>query len=364
MGGPEQAPTGVPRQAGTASPPFLRAATALCYNAAVPTTGATTPLIVDRHGRRFRNLRVSLTSACNYACVYCVPDGKKLLKSADELTAEALVRAVRYLVDAAGIEQLRLTGGDPLVTPKFDSFLPAVMALGLRDVSLTTNGQLIERRFDTIRAAGLTRINISLDTLNPLGFRRLARGGDLETVLRGVDLCLRAGLRVKINMVPMRRQNLDQVLPMLEWCLDRGIELRYIELMRMGHLARSADFDADFIGMDELLERIGERYEFARTDAPHDATAVRFEVPGHGTFGIIPNESEPFCSACTRLRLSANGRLYGCLSDARSQDLRPLLELPRQEALPKLQAMLRRALDHKQPLAFKGEVTVMKFIGG
>lgn len=321
-------------------------------------------MIVDGHGRRFRNLRVSLTAACNYACVYCVPDGKKLLRARDELSAEALLRAVRYLVEAAGIEQLRLTGGDPLVTPKFDVFLPAVTRLGLSDVSLTTNGQLLERKFPVLEAAGIGRLNVSLDTLDPEAFRRMARGGDLTTVLRGIDLCLRRGLRVKVNMVPMRRQNLDQVLPMLEYCLDRGMELRFIELMRMGHLLRDAAFDQEFVGMDELLERVGTRYEFERTDAPHDATAVRFRIPGHGTFGVIPNESEPFCSSCTRLRLAANGRLYGCLSDARSQDLRPLLDMPRDEALPRLRVLLRRALSHKQPAAFRGEVTVMKFIGG
>lgn len=321
-------------------------------------------MIVDRHGRQFRNLRVSLTAACNYACVYCVPDGQKLLKQADELDAEETLRAVRYLVEAAGIDRLRLTGGDPLVTPKFETFLPAVMQLGLKDVSLTTNGQLLTRKFATIEAARLSRINISLDTLNPEAFRAIARGGDLATVLDGIELCRQYGMKIKINMVPMRSGNLDQVLPMLEWCLDRGIELRYIELMRMGHLARGNQFDRDFVGMDELLERIGERYEFVRTDAPHDSTAVRFQIPGHGCFGIIPNASEPFCSSCTRLRLSADGRLFGCLSDARSQSIRPLLALPRHEALPGLQALLRTALTHKQPVAFKGEVTVMKFIGG
>lgn len=321
-------------------------------------------MIVDRHGRQFRNLRVSLTAACNYACVYCVPNGQKLLKQADEMNAEQTLRAVRFLVEAAGIERLRLTGGDPLVTPKFETFLPAATALGLKDVSITTNGQLLTRKFGTIEAAGLRRINISLDTLDPTAFRTLARGGDLQTVLDGIELCRQYGMKIRINMVPMRTGNLDQVLPMLDWCLDRGIELRFIELMRMGHLSRGQQFDRDFVGMDELLEQIGSRYEFVRTDAPHDSTAVRFEIRGHGCFGIIPNVSEPFCSSCTRLRLAADGRLFGCLSDARSQDIRPLLELPREAALPALAELLRTALTHKQPVAFKGEVTVMKFIGG
>lgn len=321
-------------------------------------------MIVDALGRRFRNLRVSLTAACNYACTYCVPDGKRLLAAAEELGTDELVYAVRLLVDAAGIEKLRITGGEPLLSPKFDALLPAVMALPLDDVSVTTNGQLLPRKADLIVRSGLRRINVSLDTLDDQRFRAIARGGDLETVLYGIELMRQAGLKIKINMVPMRTANADQVLPMLDYCLDRGLELRYIELMNMGHLRYGAAFKRDFVGMEEILETIARRYAFTRTDAPYDSTAVRFEIPGRGFFGVIANESEPFCSSCTRLRLSSNGRLYGCLSNAANHDMRPILALPHPQALARLQSMLVRALADKQDLSFKGEVTVMKFIGG
>jgi GTP 3',8-cyclase len=321
-------------------------------------------MIVDGHGRRFRNLRVSLTAACNYACTYCVPDGKRLQPADHELSATELVYAVRLLVDAAGIEKLRLTGGEPLLSPKFDELLPAVMKLPLSDVSLTTNGQLLTRKADVIIGAGRRRINVSLDTLDADAFRAIARGGDLATVLAGIELMREAGLSIKMNMVPMRSRNADQVLPLLEYCLERGIELRFIELMNMGHLRYGNAFQRDFYGMDEILEAISSRYEFTRTDAPYDSTAVRFEIPGHGFFGVIANESEPFCSSCTRLRLSSNGFLYGCLSNAANHDIKPLLELPEHQAMARLQAVLVRALADKQDLSFKGEVTVMKFIGG
>ena len=321
-------------------------------------------MIVDALGRRFRNLRVSLTAACNYACTYCVPDGKRLQAATHELEADELVRAVQLLIDAAGIERLRITGGEPMLTPKFDSFLPAVMALGLKDVSVTTNGQLVLRKFDTIVASGLKRINVSLDTLDADRFRHIARSGDLQTVLAGLEALKAAGLRIKINMVPMRTANADQILPMLDYCLEHGFELRFIELMQMGHLKASQAFQRDFLGMAEILETIGERYEFTRTDAPYDSTAVRYLIPGAGNFGIIANESEPFCSACTRLRLSSNGRLYGCLSSAASHDVKPILALPEHHALAQLQSVLVRALGDKQRANFTGEVTVMKFIGG
>jgi cyclic pyranopterin phosphate synthase len=321
-------------------------------------------MIVDRFGRRFRNLRLSLTAACNYACTYCVPDGKRLQPAAHELSSDALIYAIGLLVDAAGIEQVRITGGEPLLSPKFDEVLPQVMRLPLRDVSVTTNGQLVPRKADLILRSGLKRINVSLDTLDPARFRQIARGGDLETVLAGIEQLRAGGLRIKINMVPMRSQNADQIVPLLEYCLDRGIELRFIELMNMGHLRHSPAFSRDFLGMVEILEQISSKYEFTRTDAPFDSTAARFEVPGQGVFGIIANESEPFCSTCTRLRLSSNGMLYGCLSNARSHDLKPILDLPEHQALARLQTLLVDALGDKQDLNFRGEVTVMKFIGG
>jgi len=321
-------------------------------------------MIVDAFGRRFRNLRISLTAACNYACTYCVPDGKKLQAATAELSAEELTYAVQLLVDAAGIEKLRITGGEPLLSPKFDALLPAVMALPLSDVSLTTNGQLLPRKAGLIADSGLPRINVSLDTLDPGRFRAIARSGDLDTVLHGMALMREAGLKVKVNMVPLRTDNAEQILPMLEYCLEHGMELRYIELMNMGHLRYGNGFQRDFIGMEEILETIAGRYEFTRTDAPYDSTAVRFEIPGKGHFGIIANESEPFCSSCTRLRLSSNGFLYGCLSNAANHDMRPVLAQPHHHAMAELQSLLMKALGDKQDLSFKGEVTVMKFIGG
>jgi GTP 3',8-cyclase len=321
-------------------------------------------MIVDTQGRRFRNLRLSLTAACNYACTYCVPDGKKLLAAQNELSSADLVRAVELLIAAAGIDKVRITGGEPLVSPKFPSVLAAIMRLPLGDVSLTTNGQLLERHAGAIIDAGLRRLNVSLDTLNPMAFTRIARGGDLETVLRGIEQMRCAGLTIKINMVPVRTQNVDQVLPMLDYCLERGFELRFIELMNMGHLRHNSQYHRDFIGRDELLAIIGDRYVFCRTDAPYDSTAIRYEIPGAGTFGIIANESEPFCAACTRLRLSSDGFLYGCLSNARRHDMKPVLAMPEHLALVALQRALMSALADKQPVAFRGEVTVMKFIGG
>lgn len=322
-------------------------------------------MIVDRQGRSFRNLRVSLTAACNYACTYCVPDGNRLVAAQDELSAEALVRAVAYLIEAAGIERLRITGGEPLVSPRLEPFLQGVRDLGLVEIGITTNGQLLARKLPILIDAGLHRLNVSLDTLDAGRFREIARGGDLRTVLDGLQQARAAGLKIKLNMVPMRGQNLDQVLPMLEYSLEQGFELRFIELMRMGHLARDASaFQQRFVGIAELLELIGRHHAYVQADAPLDATALRYEIPGRGFFGVIANESVPFCRTCSRLRLSSTGWLHGCLSSTNRHYIGDLLDKSRDEALPALQQRLLRALADKQEVAFSGGATIMKIIGG
>ena len=322
-------------------------------------------MIVDRQGRRFRNLRVSLTAACNYACSYCVPDGKRLVAAQDELSAEAMVRGVAYLIEAAGIERLRITGGEPLVSPKLEHFLREVSRLGLQDISLTSNGQLLSRKLPLLLECGVKRINVSLDTLDRDDFKRIARGGDLPTVLQGLEEARAAGLKIKVNMVPLRGQNHEQVLPLLDYCLERGFELRFIELMRMGHLARDgASFQQQFYGMVDLLETVASRYEYIQAAAPVDATALRYEIPGRGFFGVIANESVPFCRTCSRLRLSSTGWLHGCLSSSNRHYVGDLLDKPRHQALPALQRLLMRALADKQDIAFAGGTTIMKIIGG
>lgn len=322
-------------------------------------------MIVDRQGRRFRNLRVSLTAACNYACSYCVPDGKRLVAAQDELSADALARGVALLVDAAGIERLRITGGEPLISPRLEPFLKVIGGLGLKDIALTTNGQLLSRKLAVLRAAGIDRLNVSLDTLDPTAFRSIARGGDLASVLRGMEEASAAGMRIKVNMVPMRGHNLDQVVPLLDYCLARGYELRFIELMRMGHLALDSNaFLRQFVSLEQLLALIGDHHHFQQAPAALDATALRYQIPGQGYFGVIANESVPFCRTCSRLRLSSTGWLHGCLSSGNRHFIGDLLDKPRHQALPVIQRLLVKALADKQELAFSGGVTVMKVIGG
>jgi cyclic pyranopterin phosphate synthase len=192
-----------------------------------------------------------------------------------------------------------------------------------------------------------------------------ARGFGGTGPLDGLQQARAAGMQIKINMVPLRGQNLDQVLPLLDYCLANGFELRFIELMRMGHLARDGNgFLRQFVGMPELLSMIGEHHAYTQASAPLDATALRYEIPGRGFFGVIANESVPFCRTCSRLRLSSTGWLHGCLSSSNRHYVGDLLDKPRHQALPALQGLLVKALGDKQEVAFSGGATVMKIIGG
>lgn len=324
---------------------------------------AETTVITDRFGRQFQNLRVSLTASCNYACTYCVAPGERRLPAKHELSAEQLTRAVSLLQRATGLKKLRITGGEPLVASGFDYFISALDAASFDDISLTTNGQLLAEKVPLIAEKGIKRINVSLDTLDAHAFRSISKGGDLFSVLAGIEAALALGIKIKINMVPLLSKNVDQVIPLLDYCLERGMELRFIELMRMGHLQNPAVFQKDYFSMENILGEIGRYYTFVRTEAPFDSTAVRFSIAGRGVFGVIANESEPFCSSCTRLRLSSSGHLHGCLSSSERHYMGDLLSLPDEEALVELRNRLSLALGDKQTV-FRGGETIMRVIGG
>jgi cyclic pyranopterin phosphate synthase len=274
-----------------------------------------------------------------------------------------LFRAVQLIKQLTQVDQLRITGGEPLLSPLFDSFIESVASMGFVDISLTTNGQFLEKKARHIAQSGIRRINVSLDTLDPHAFTKISKAGDLFSVLAGIEQCLALGLKVKINMVPLRRYNAEQILPLLEYCLDRNIELRFIELMRMGHLSNHALFQLDYLPMAHMLGEISSRYSYVRAEVPFDSTAARFHIPGRGYFGIIANESEPFCSSCTRLRLSSSGHLHGCLSSTERHYVGDILGMPDEQALPLMEARLQTALGNKQNI-FSGGETVMRLIGG
>ena len=230
----------------------------------------------------------------------------------------------------------------------------------IRDsIGLTSNGQLLARKAKALAEAGLKNVNISLDSLDPEKFKQMGRVGKLHRTLEGIEACLKHGLLVKINMVVVKGENENEILKMLEYGVERGVEVRYLELMAMGPLYKKDDFK--LIDMHEILRRISKKYSVQQVSADSDSTSLRYWVPG-GYFGIIPNESAPFCSTCSRLRLTSDGQLIGCLSNPSPVSIRHLLSHADPEVT--LQKLVRKSISFKQDAAFTGSSLVMSRVGG
>ena len=290
----------------------------------------TRPLL-DTHGRLHRDLRISLTDKCNLRCTYCMPaEGVPLLPNQELLTTEELLRVVGIAVDA-GVEEVRLTGGEPLLRPDVVDIVAGISAMeggaGPVEVSMTTNAIRLPRLAEPLRRAGLSRVNISLDTLDPDRFRQLSRRDRFADTMAGIDAADGAGFHpVKINTVLMPGFNDDEPVELLRWALRRGFELRFIEQMPLdgGHEWQRANM----ITGAQILAQL--RTEFTLTEVPGRgaAPAELFHVDGGpATVGVIASVTMPFCGACDRLRLTADGQLRSCLFARGETDLRtPLRE--------------------------------------
>ena len=315
--------------------------------------------MIDSQGRNINKLRISLTEVCNMACSYCVSSIKDHNRDPDELIPSDLLSLVRMLKDHAGIEKVRLTGGEPLLYPNLISIISGIREMGIDSIGITTNGQLLARKAKELFDSGLKSVNMSLDSLKPENFKRMGRVGKLHKTLEGIEVCMKLGILVKINMVVIKGDNDDEVLNMLEFCIDKGIEVRYLELMSMGLLHNKDDLK--LVTMDKILEKISTRYKIKPIPAESDSTSLRYCVPG-GYFGIIPNKSEPFCATCSRLRLTSDGQLIGCLSNPATISIRHLLGNSNPEKL--LQSIVKKSISYKQDVTFTGSSLVMSRVGG
>lgn len=273
--------------------------------------------MLDKFKREISYLRISITDRCNLRCVYCMPkEGLSLLGHEDILRYEEMLRIVR-IARKLGIVKVRVTGGEPLVRRGVTDFLEALGKLDLEDISLTTNGILLESLADPIRKAGVARINVSVDSLDPARYSRITRGGDLSAVLRGLGRAEAAGFSpIKINVVTVRDFNDDEALSFARLTLEKPYEIRFIELMPMGGEKGSAD---KYVSNDELMERIGclgrlLPVESGEQEKNFGGPARRFRLEGaRGVIGFISPISHSFCHACNRLRLTADGGLRACL---------------------------------------------------
>ncbi|WP_407079967.1 GTP 3',8-cyclase MoaA [Arthrobacter zhaoxinii] len=290
--------------------------------------------LLDRYGRKATDMRLSLTDKCNLRCTYCMPaEGLDWLARDKVLARDEIVRLVRLGVDRLGVRELRLTGGEPLVRADLVEIVAGIRANHPDlPISLTTNGLGLDKKAQALKDAGLTRINVSMDSLHPDTFAQLTRRPFLDRVLRGIEEAARVGLGlVKINAVLMRGINDAEAPDLLEWAVSRGFELRFIEQMPLdADHGWTRDGMITALEMRTLLER-----DFVLTPDPRErggAPAQRWEVRRNadpatvvGTVGIIASVTEPFCAECVRTRITAEGKVRSCLFSHEETDLRDLL---------------------------------------
>lgn len=283
-------------------------------------------MLSDSYGRVATDLRVSLTDRCNLRCTYCMPaEGLDWLPKPELLTDEEVVRLVGVGVTMLGIREVRFTGGEPLLRRGLPDIVAATTALRPRPkTALTTNGIGLARTAPALAEAGLDRVNVSLDTLDPEVFERLARRRRLDDVLEGMAKAAEAGLvPVKVNAVLMRGVNDHEAADLLAYCLEHGYQLRFIEQMPLD--AQHGWRRDTMVTADEILDRLSAAYDLTPADAAErgSAPAELFHVDGGpATVGVIGSVTRPFCGACDRVRLTADGQVRNCLFAREESDLR------------------------------------------
>ncbi len=323
----------------------------------------------DKFCRNIDYLRISVTDRCNYRCVYCMPEEGVPLKShAEMLTLEEIIRAAANFAEL-GIKRVRLTGGEPLVRKDIVSLVRRLEEIpAIEDISLTTNGLLLPKFAYDLQAAGLRRVNISLDSLKPERFHAITRVGNLSDVLRAIDIGLEVGFApLKINVVLSRGVNDDELFDFVELARARAVHVRFIELMPIGESDGTAL--EQFIPVSEIKLRLAERYEFTPVaDMFGGGPANYLQIPGFkGTIGLISALSNHFCSQCNRMRLTADGKLRPCLYSETEYDLREKLRGNISDA--ELQDFLRTVLlakpeKHHMEAGWGKQARSMSQIGG
>ena len=307
-----------------------------------------TPLI-DPFARPISYLRVSVTDRCDFRCVYCMSENMTFLPKKELLTLEELDRMCSTFI-GLGVEKLRITGGEPLVRKGIMTFFHAMtrhLESGtLKELTLTTNGSQLERYADELYAAGVRRINISLDTLDEQKFADITRWGRLPQVLKGIEAAKKAGLRVKINTVALKGFNEDELFTLTEWCQREEMDLTFIEVMPMGDIGNEDRLD-QYWPLKDLRTTLAERYTLTdlahRTGGP--ARYVRLEETGQ-QIGFITPLTHNFCESCNRVRLTCTGELFMCLGQEDNTDLRAPLRLHPDSDAP-LEEAIRAAIKLK-----------------
>jgi cyclic pyranopterin phosphate synthase len=329
----------------------------------------------DRFGRSLRDVRISVTDRCNFRCPYCMPKarfgpGHRFLPRAEALNAEEIIRLAGIFV-SLGVTKIRLTGGEPLLRPDLAEIVAGIANLGVPDIALTTNGALLRRWAVRLRDAGLHRVTVSLDSLDPAVFTSMSDSRvEVGEVLDGIAAAREAGLApIKVNCVVQRGVNEDGLLDLVDFARREGLGLRCIEYMDVG--ATNGWRMADVVSGEEILERVRQVHPLLEEAPDPTAVARTYQfADGKGDLGVITSVSRPFCGDCTRARLGVDGRLYTCLFATAGIDLRePLRSGADDDGLRRIVAdRWKRRDDRYSELrglgVAEGERIEMSYIGG
>jgi GTP 3',8-cyclase len=305
--------------------------------------------LIDPFARPISYLRVSVTDRCDFRCVYCMSENMTFLPKKELLTLEELDRLCSAFV-RMGVEKLRITGGEPLVRRDIMTFFRSMSrhldSGALKELTLTTNGSQLEKFAQPLYDAGVRRVNVSADTLDPDKFHQITRWGRLEQVLRGIDAAQAAGIRVKLNAVALKGFNEDELFAITEWCASRDMDLTWIEVMPMGDIGNEDRLD-QYWKLSDLRTRLAEQYTL--TDLPLStggpARYVRLEETGQKV-GFITPLTHNFCESCNRVRVTCTGELFMCLGQEDNADLRSALRNHPGSDAP-LEAANRNAIERK-----------------
>lgn len=306
--------------------------------------------LIDRFGRRINYVRLSITDRCDMRCVYCMDEEMTFLPRSQILTLEEIVRLGRVFSEL-GVDKIRITGGEPLRRHNVMWLFEQLGHIkGLRELVLTTNGSRLGELAKPLRDAGVSRVNISLDTLDPQRFQRITRFGRLEKTLAGVDAALAAGFdRLKINAVVLRNMNHDEVCNLAHFALERGMDISFIEEMPLGVIG-DHDRAAAYFSSDEILDSLAKEFELLRTTESTGGPSRYYRVIGYqGRVGLISPHSHNFCADCNRVRVTAEGRLLLCLGQEYSTDLRCELR-----GYPENDEHLKMAIRHAMSIKPRG----------
>lgn len=285
----------------------------------------TIPALIDPHGRTIDYVRLSVTDRCDLRCIYCLPQGFKDFEEPEQwLTFDEIERVMRAF-GALGVRRVRITGGEPLVRKNVSELAARIARLpGISDLSMSTNAVQLTRHAQALKAAGVARLNISLDSLDAERFQTIT-GGKLDKVMSGILSAKAAGFHpIKINMVVMKGLNDDEVEQVVDFCIGHGFTLRLIETMPVGDTGRDAS--RHYIDLQEVKARLSRRYDLVPSVMPGGGPARYYQVAGtDARIGFITPMSQHFCATCNRVRLSADGTLYLCLGQEDKFELRPLI---------------------------------------